>query len=138
MRRVGLTLERQGHIHIEIVHLLVKRRGVRKWYIQTEQKRPDGFTSYSFTLGDRKRLRRDDHDLYLTAREYDPSKTLYWRDGEDGSESTVLGIRLPRVWRRGHDWSTHVEVDKWGVFLVATLDPRVGHWPSRRSRAWAA
>jgi hypothetical protein len=139
MRRVGLTLERQGHIHIEIVHLLVKRRGVRKWYIQTEQKRPDGFASYSFTI--ERGLRRpaqDEHDVYLHAREHDPSMTLFWREGEDGSESTVLGIRLPRVWRRSKNWSTHVEMDKWGVFVTSTLEPRVGHWPTRRSRVWTA
>jgi hypothetical protein len=137
LRRLGLTIERQGHIHIEIVHLVAKRRGLRKWYIQTEQKRPGGFTSYSFTLGGGSE-KHEDHDLFLTARDWETTTTLFWRDGEDGSESTVLGVHLPNFWGSKRVWNTHVEYDKWGVFLVATLDRAPGHWGKRRRSWWAA
>lgn len=137
--RTGLVLYHQGHIHIEIVHLLVKRPGVRKWYIQTEQKRPDGFTSDSVTIErGKRRLSLDEHDLFLHARDFNPSQTMYWRDGEDGQKSTALEILLPRLWRRSRQWSTQVDLDKWGIFLTATLEPRAGHWPTRNGRTWIA
>lgn len=140
MRRLsglGLEIVRQGHIHVEIVHLIAKRRGVRKWYIQTEQKRPGGFTSYSFVLGGGS-PKHEDHDLFLTARDWDTSTTLYWRDGEDGEEATIIDVHLPRVWGRKRVWNTHVEYDKWGIFLVATLDRAPGFWGDGRRRTWVA
>lgn len=136
--RLGLRIAKQGHIHVEIVHLITKRRGVRKWYIQTEQKRPGGFTSYSFMLRKGKHGKREDHDLFLTARDWDTSTTLFWRDGEDGEKATIIEIDLPRFWGRKRVWNSHVEYDKWGVFLTATLDRVPGHWGDRKRRTWVA
>lgn len=138
IERLGLKIERQGHIHIEIIHLVAKRHGVRRWYIQTEQKRPDAFASSSVTIEEgRRRPRLDEHEVFLTARNFNPSDTLYWRDGEDGETSTILTLLLPRPLRRSKNWSLSVENDKWGVFVTAVLDQRVGYWGKRRRSWWA-
>lgn len=103
----------QGHIHVEAVSLADRRPTLRRWYVQTEQKRPG--TLYVFEM---------DNTVYLSLSA--DEGTLYLRDGEDGSEQTFLLARLPRTlpWRR---WEVVARTEKWGCEVVAFTTS----WPTR-------
>ena len=113
-------IKRQGHVHVEAIERTDFRPGFRRWYVQTEQKRPG---VHGFALG------RDLHLVLGTKRE-DGSEgpMLYLREGEDGSVPTALRLRLPRTlpWR---EWDVSVHPDKWGCLVTVFTTS----WPARPS-----
>lgn len=102
------TIEEQGHFHVEGVHRTGIRPGFRRWSIETEQKRPDGWA----LVIDERLL------VHVTARNVDGGRTLYLRDGESGDQPTVLGATLPRT-LPGREWRVLVLPEKWGVEVLA-------------------
>lgn len=112
----------QGHMHVELVSTTDRRPGVRGWYIQTEQKRPDAFANeYGREVA-----------VVLHSRE---DGTIHLRDGEDGSESTTLLVWLPRPWL-GRYWRVETINDKWGVELICWTSWFPGRSPWQRLTRW--
>lgn len=114
MSRTPFDLTRAGHVHVEMVERTDIRPGFRRWYVQTEQKRPDVL---AFAI---------DQDLTVLLSSVEG--TLYLRDDEDGSKTTDLRLRLPRPlpWR---EWTVLAEPDKWGCTVIAFTTS----WPARPS-----
>lgn len=96
------TIQKQGHIHVEHTTQIGWRPGMRRWYIQTEQKRPDAVGHV------------DGRDLLLMLYGTD---SVYLREGEDGSTSTNLTATLPPTlpWRQ---WEIIGGQDKWGFYVT--------------------
>jgi hypothetical protein len=125
---LGLRVTRQGDWWIEGVNLLARSRAHRVWYVNTEQKRPRTFTAYeTFDAG----RRVDRIELYIGSGE----DSLHFRPGATGSQATAVAVDLPRCGRR-ECWQVYVEDDKWGLFVVAVRERRLGHW--RIGRRWWA
>lgn len=118
---LGLRVHRQGHWWIEGVNLLGSSRSRRVWFVNTEQKYPD---AYPVVV---------DGQLQVYLRSRDGS--MLFRPCEDGSRSTVLAPDLPRV-RAGEEWAVYTENDKWGVWVVAVRQRKLGWW--RVGRRWWA
>ena len=78
MSRNKITIE-EGQILIDSVDLVVKRRGLRVWYIETHSK-------YADTLA------WDDEGIDLIANE----RTLKWN--RESQASTHVGLPVPKGW----------------------------------------
>lgn len=121
------TITRQGHIYPESVHVMNRKPGFMRLYIETEQKRPAGY-AHAW-----------DGDLLVMLMARDPAsegQTLRLRDGDDGSAWTLMEVRLPRVmpW---NEWEAFAEPDKWGLEVLLFTNRKVRYFTWRqRVRAW--
>ena len=96
----------QGHWWIEHVSVFRRRPGFIEFYIQTEQKRPEYQGGH---------VSGDSAGVMIGSR---AEGSLRFREGEDGSESTFVDVKLPRTlpWRT---WEYMFSEDKWGIHGVA-------------------
>lgn len=99
----------EGHWHIEEMFLRSRRPGFREYYIQTEQKRPETHAYGIPGEGDR------ETDLMIGNRTGGGS--MYFRDGEDGTDSTMVTYKLPWTfpWK---SWDVMYDDDKWGIRVI--------------------
>ena len=108
----------EGHWHPEGVYLIMKRRGVRAWRIEFEQKRPDVASEGYMIMGAGPlKMWNSEHHIWVGSRE----ASCYFRDGEDGTELTEFEIPLP--WPGfGREWRIYTDQEKWSVTVVALAE----------------
>lgn len=116
MRSPELTKE--GHWHPDSVYALARRRGVRAWRIEFEQKRPDVFsTGYEIGGSGLLGIWNRGHHIWVGSRE----GSMLFRDGEDGSKFTEIYIPLP--WPGfGREWRVYTDQEKWSVTVIALAE----------------
>lgn len=111
-------VSREGHWHPDIVRLVIRRRGVRVWNIDFEQKRPN-IMSQGYGIGGAGPLRlwNSAHHIWVNSRE----GSMLFREGEDGSELTEITIPLP--WPGfGREWRIYTDQEKWSVTIIAVAE----------------
>lgn len=111
-------VSREGHWHPDIVRLVIRRRGVRVWNIDFEQKRPNVMTT-GYRIGESGPLGlwNSEHNISVNSREM----SMLFREGEDGSESTELSI--PLSWPGfGREWRIYTDQEKWSVTIIAIAE----------------
>lgn len=112
------SVSREGHWHPDIVKLVARRRGVRVWNVDFEQKRPN-IMSTGYMIGGAGPLRmwNSEYHIWIDSRE----GSMLFREGEDGSELTELEIPLP--WPGfGKEWRIYTDQEKWSVTIIAIAE----------------
>lgn len=111
-------ITREGHWHIDAVYPILKRRGVRSWRIEFEQKRPNVMSEgYHIGGGGPLKMWNTEHVVWIDNRE----GSCYFRDGEDGEEPTEIQVPLP--WPGfGREWRIYTDQEKWSVTVIALAE----------------
>lgn len=108
----------EGHWHPSTTRLVIRRRGVRVWNIDFEQKRPNVMTR-GYRIGESGPLRlwNSEHNIWVDSRE----GSMLFREGEDGSEMTKIAIPLP--WPGfGREWQIYTDQEKWSVTIITVAE----------------
>jgi hypothetical protein len=112
------TVTRQGHWHPDGIRAVMRRRGVRAWRIEFEQKRPDVWSG-GYTIGDHGIAGLWNGNYHITVGSREGS--MLFREGEDGTAMTEIDIPLP--WPGfSREWRVYTDQEKWSVVVIALAE----------------